>query len=305
MTLSIIMPRRNRPFANECELRSLVCQHFPTDEYEIIVLDESTEASAPLVFRSFQDQLPIRFVHFEGWRPTPEFYMSYNGGKNLSLHLNYGIQQARGDIILIENGEMIHLGESLYAMTEPHLQHPALLYHGAVKNVLEDGARTHNWFQHPQALFERPDIWGEWMVTPRTDDLEGLIFASARQAVLRRIGGYDQDYDRGESCGDEEMARRLRRAGCDVISSPMMVAAHLDHPRQDYTADPDFYRHRMANRLRKDRGYWEPGQRHRYYRPGTEKARLRANVGVEWGTMPPWVSCWTLDETIARLGVLS
>ena len=275
MKLSIIMPRRNRPFANECELRSLVCQRFPKDEYELIVLDDSTTPETPRIFKEFSNDLNIRFVHFDGWDAVPagSYYVAPNGRKGVAFHVNYGIHLALGDVILVDGGEMVHLGETLYEMTDPHDVHPALLFHAGAQNVTEEGLRTYDWHDHPLALVRRHSIWGTLACPPMTDDLEGLIGASVRAAWLHRIGGYDETYYGGLGCDDEEMARRLRRAGVTIRSSNRVLFGHIEHPPQsglaDFVQESSAYRALRRNRLAKDAGYWKEQERVSYYRPGT------------------------------------
>lgn len=308
MRLSIIMPRRNRPFANQCELRSLACQRFPTDEYELIVLDDSTTPETPKVFREFSDRLNIRFVHFDGWDriPSDHYYVGPNLRKSLSCHFNYGIRMARGDVIFLDIGEMVHLGETLYELTDPHETHPALLFHAGAQDLTEDGLRTHDWHDHPHALLRRPDVWGVIACPPMTDNLEGLIGASIRTKWLHRIGGFDEAFHCGIGGEDEELARRLRRASLTIRSSNRILLGHIAHPSQsglaDFVGEPLNYRALRRNLLAKDAGYWDEQERVRYYRPGTEKSYVRANVDRTWGQLPCGVEEWPLDETVERLG---
>ena len=308
MKLSIIMPRRNRPFANECELRSLACQHFPKDEYELIVLDDSTTSETPAVFRAFSGELNIQFVHFDGWdRVPPEtYYVGPNLRKSLSFHLNYGIRMALGEIVFLDIGEMVHLGETLYELTEPHDVYPALLFHAGAQDLTEDGLRTHSWHDHPHALLRRSEIWGQLACPPMTDDLEGMIGASVKAAWLSRVGGFDETFQQGIGAEDEELARRLRRAGVEIRSSHRIMLGHIAHPSQsglaDFVDESPNYRALRRNLVAKDAGYWAEQERVRYYRPGTEKAPIRANSDRAWGQVPSGLDVWTLDDTIERLG---
>lgn len=307
MRLSIIMPRRNRPFANECELRSLVCQHFPKDEYELIVLDDSDRSDTPRVFRSFDGDLNIRFVHLHGWdRVLAGHHVGPRGRKSLAPHLNYGIQRSRGDLIWISLGEMVHLGETLYEMTAPHDAHPSLLLHAGAQDITEDGLRSHDWADHPHALLRRSDIWGTIACPPMSIDIEGMIGATLRASHVRRVGGFDEQYARDTiGCEDEELARRLRRSGLDVRSTARIVLGHVAHPASsglpEFVSDVTNYRALRRARLRKDAGYWHEADRVRYYRPGTERVPIRANRDGTWGQLPAELELWSLEETISRL----
>lgn len=304
MRLSLILPRRDRPFANWCELMSLVRQRLSRDQYEILVLDDSTTTDTPKIYKEFQRHLPIRFFHFHGWRSGATCYVGPDQVKSLSFHFNYGLRHAQGDIVLIEAGEMVHLAP-LEEMIDPHMNHTGLLCHGGVKDIREEGLRTHNWATHPESLWERPDIWGELLVPPSREgalELNGFLYLSLRRALALRVGGFDEAFAQdGFDCEDEEFTRRLQRSGCETRSLARIMAGHVSHDKREWTSTPALYRYRLANRVKKDQGYWEPEWRAPYYRPGTEKRPITANAGYSWGSVPRGVDVWTLGETIERL----
>src|SRR3990167_3308335 len=112
--LSIITVRRDRSDHTWAELASIQLQRWNPRDYEIIILDDSTTTALPEVVKQFRDEmapsLPIRFVHFHGWRHSPMLHVGPNGRRSIALHLNYRLRMARGKIILLVIGEFLHIG---------------------------------------------------------------------------------------------------------------------------------------------------------------------------------------------------
>lgn len=304
LKLSILMVRRDRPFPNFIEIKSLALQRFDPRDYEVIVLDDSTTTETPAVFDRFRSQLNLRFFHFHGWDRAEDVFVGPHGRKSLATHMNYGIRKARGEIIILESGEYVHLGESLQAMWEVHQDTKKLLYHGGVRTIETNAFESHNWDQHPEALFQRQDIWGEVICPPYVSDPEGFSFCSVPRSLLMALGGYDHAFTQGYGCEDEELIRRIRQSGAMMGSASRYIVGHLSHEDAQGaqgTQPPVNYRAMQRNRLLKDQGYYEDDTRVKYYRPGIEKRPIVANEGLRWGRLPRGVECWTLDETLERL----
>lgn len=302
MMLSIITVRRNRPEYTQAELESICQQTFPRNEYEIIMLDDSTTTALPQVVTRYQRRLPIRFVHFHGWQCSPTLHVGSNGRRSMTFHLNYGLQMARGDITLLALGEFLHIGSTLHEMTAVHDKHHALIYHGCVRDLKRTVLDHQTWRQDTSCFLDDEIVWGQWVVHPQHTPLhDEFVFSSVKTTHLRWVGGFDECFLSGLECELGESYRRLVRAGCEVQYSSDVVAAHIEHDRAGRDLElPNYLAAQRARRLF-DQGYWEQSPKVKYYRPGTEKRPVRANRDRLWGMLPCGVETWTLEETVQRL----
>jgi hypothetical protein len=315
MKLSILMIRKDRPFYNWCELKSLSLQHFPKDEFEVICMDDSTTAETPKVFKEFSNEMNIKFYHFDGWDRVPQdyrknhLYVGPTGKKDVAMHMNYGLARADGDLIFMEWGEFVHMGETLLEVTGRHDNAPNLVYYPAVRSVTPEALEAHMWHRHPEALWTRPDIWGEYRCPPGeggTDITHGMMCSITRKVVLERLGGCEETWQKStkwDIC-DEELARRIHRSDCIIQCSDKVLMASIDHDPGDSvtrSTTADEYRGKMRSRRMKDSGWWGNCIKFPYYRPGTEKQHLIANRGRERGAIPPNMEVWNLDETLEKL----
>lgn len=304
--LSVVTIRRDRPDYTWAELASIQLQRWDPRDYEIIMLDDSTTTALPEVVRQFRDAggMPIRFVHFHGWMRSPSLHVGPNGRRSIALHLNYGLRMARGTVILLVIGEFLHIGQTLHEMTDVHQTHSALIYHGCVRDLRKEIVEDRGWIaRHETASLRRQeDAWRTWFVHPVHAPLhEEFVFSSMRAQQLRWIGGFDERFLAGLECELGESARRLARAGCVVRYSDQILAGHIEHSRTGRDLDPSNYRAAQRARRLMDQGYWETNPKVKYYRPGTEKRPIRANADGDWGTLPPGVEVWSLEETLQRL----
>lgn len=305
MRLSLLTVRRNRPDSTEAELASIQLQRWDSAEYEVIILDDSTTTALPRVIQSSRDEgMPLRFIHFHGWTRSPTTHIGPNGRRSIALHLNYGLRMARGDVVLVVIGEFLHIGSTLHEMADVHQAHPSLVYHGCVRDLKHEVVDQREWVarQDTAYLADQDDAWGQWFVHPVHTPLhEEFVFSSMRTKHLRWIGGFDEVFVAGLECELGESARRMARAGCDVQYSCRVVGGHIEHERAGRDLDPANYRAAQRARRLMDQGYWAKNPKVKYYQPGTEKRPIRANVGHDWGTLPPGVEVWSLEETLRRL----
>ena len=91
--LSVIIPTYNRAEILRCCLRALDKQELPPHECEILVIDDGSEDHTPQVVGNSHKKYKTHYL--------------YQENKGPAAARNFGIQQARGDTILILNEDAI------------------------------------------------------------------------------------------------------------------------------------------------------------------------------------------------------
>ena len=305
------MIRKDRPELNEIELNSLVYQNYPKDDYELVVLDDSTTIDTPSVFKKFEDRINIQFYHFDNWKKSSTHYVGVTGRLNLTPHVNLGIRKAQGNIIILEAAESVHIGESLFYFEKIHESHPTTTYIPALWEVDKDAFELYNWVQHPENLWQNPRAWKTKKNPTNSDmitDAYGFLTISMRKAQWLRLGGMYEStmpgYDLWCGCEDEMLMRRILRSDCKVIMGDKYIMGPIWHPPNtsaDYTTNNEEYKGKIRARIHKDAGYTGHHTYNKYYRPGTEKLPIKADTDWTHSGMPNNADMWNLDETIERL----
>ena len=108
--ISVIIPTFNRAEMLGATLESLAAQTLPTDQYEVVVVDDGSQDATPEICRSFASRMPLNYLHIE------------NSG--ISAAKNIGILAARARILLFADDDDIADHRLLEEHLKAHEQHP-------------------------------------------------------------------------------------------------------------------------------------------------------------------------------------
>ena len=216
MNISIVMAYHNRRRQLLMTLDSI--RYFGNPE--IIIVDDASD-------ERIDDISGITLIRIEPGQKT---------WVNSCIPYNMGFAQAKGDVIIIQNPECIHIGDIL-KYTEnikegTVFSHAAysLDYHLEYNDYDPDGLRYlilgepqrsqiehHGWYNHSKY---RPVGYHFCMSMMRTD--------------LERLGGFDETYAPGVGFEDDDLVRRIKKAGMDlqIIDDPFVI--HQKHKRTNY-----------------------------------------------------------------------
>ena len=226
--VSVIIPTCNRATWLQQTLASLEGQSYPTDRYEVIVVDNgSIDGTATLL-----DGLSLPY-------PLHHLYLPKQDAFEAAAARNAGVKASRGDILIFIDGGIV-VGERFI---EPHIA-----FHRFEKDVCVTGMVLYL----PQArLAEQAVRDGSFIadVTVSTPDpLETPLFCfsenlalyrvpwfvchsgnfSVGNAQLEQVGLFDEWHIRW-SIEDLELAYRLHRRGLRFVFSKRAVGYHLHH----------------------------------------------------------------------------
>ena len=226
MKISIVMAYHDRRVQLIKTLESI---RYYGDPEIIVVDDASTERI---------DDLDVKVV-----RINPEEKWWINGG---SIQFNIGFAHATKDIIIMQNPECIHVGNILeYIKTlkrnqvfsfaayslDVHLEYDKYNSQMLKEYIMSQPQRIqvahHGWYNHS---IHRPEAFHFCNAIYRKD--------------LEMIGGFDERFANGIGFDDNDLVRRIKKAGIkiQIIDDPFVI--HQKHKRTDYA---DVWVKRMLN----------------------------------------------------------
>ncbi|MEQ8187401.1 MAG: glycosyltransferase family A protein [Candidatus Eremiobacterota bacterium] len=207
--ISIVIPAFNRKDTLEIVLKSLDEQNFPSQEYEIIVVDSCSTDGTEEMVKNLQ------------LKPVLTFISQENRGRSGAR--NTGIKKAKGEIILFTDADIIASPDLLKEHAAFHRKYPGEAVIGLEVQVSSP--------EEYEYVKNNPDIRQE-MHPHNRKKLSWLYFmtgnASARKDTLIEAGMFDelfQDY----GWEDIELGYRLARKGVSINYVRSAVNYHL-HP---------------------------------------------------------------------------
>ncbi len=212
--VTVAIPTYNRADFLRQTLAGITVQQFPRDHFEVLVIDNnSTDHTRAVV------------AEFAAARPAPRYILETQQG--LDYGRNRAIAEARGDIILFGDDDILVQPDWIAQMTVPMLADSAQrigAVGGEVIPVFPDGLP--DWVREWHApLAFRADTGP---IEARHSPM-GANLAFPRW-VFDRLGRFHTALDRAAgnyfSGGDSEMIRRVREAGLAVWFSPAAAVKH-------------------------------------------------------------------------------
>lgn len=207
MKLSVVIPTYNRADSLAVVLPSLLEQTFPAQDYELLLCDAGSSDETEALVEQLADS---RIV----FSPGPN--LGRSGARNR------GVREARGDLILFTDADIIAEPDLLEQHFQFHSRFPGDAVVGCEVQVdtLEEYARYRlDPQRYARHSVERKTVPWHYFLTGN---------ASARKADLLRVGGFDEEFT-GYGHEDLELGYRLQKAGCVLHYNPQAVNYHW-HP---------------------------------------------------------------------------
>ncbi len=206
--LSVVVPTRNRAVLLRDCVESLLVQNFPSDGYEVIVVDDGSADETSYV---------VPAIHARSKHPDVRYVRS--SGRGLNVARNEGLDAARGDLIAFVDDDTDVPPAWLRAVAEGSDRHPdADCFGGRIRlrferepprhcarDRLGDGELDYGDFERPVDA-----VWGANMIL--------------RRSGIRRVGPFEETLSgRGD---EEEWQLRLRQAGGRIVYLPQAWIWH-------------------------------------------------------------------------------
>jgi glycosyltransferase involved in cell wall biosynthesis len=270
MKVSLVITTYNRSEYLYYSLKSIREQDLSGLDLEILVVNDGLhDETENVALRSDASEgLNVRYIH------TGHRHSLY--WRCMGFAANVGIRQARGEIVILSNSDVFHLGDTLRAVVQGSLEDPYAL--STLHEVYDDDglliqALKASSYDTDEAVALRRMVLdrvreaqrprGFWPCNP------DVPFCMAiRREHLMSIRGYDEDFI-GVASEDCDLLDRLKSLGCHYRYAPAgCEAVHLYHGRksiEEIKATPGFY-HNV--RLRESR-----------------QGKLTRNLDREWGRL--------------------
>jgi len=274
MKFSIVMTTCNRDTFLRYALGSLQRQGLGQMDHEVIVANDGHREETESLCRTSPVVAGLNVRHIHTGTRTQAYW------RCMGFAANVGIQQATGEIVVLTNSDIFHIGETLrpvIAAAENDRMAMSTLHDvydddGRLVTLLGKAKATvaHHLGEVVDRIRKGPRPPGFYPANPDVP-----FFLAVRREHLLYVGGYDEDFI-GCASEDCDLLDRLQAIGCRyVYAPPGAEAIHLYHGRRgikELEADPGFA---YNIRLRKERA-----------------GQLVRNVNRPWGELidshAPW-----------------
>lgn len=226
--VSILLSIYNRGELLDLGLQSLLAQTMPTNEWEIILADDMSTEDLSKVYSKY----PFNVTHI---RFNPKSHPNYKGYHTQSLALNLAAKQARGEVLLISQPEMLHDAENLMrgyeearkVQTQPDGSITSEIVYGLTilshpkftETVLETGYTDFN------ALWDEANK----LAQPFTDNELYWYIAFVKREHFMSVHGVEESYMEGVYAEDDEFKNRLGYYGVLPILDRGIRGIHINH----------------------------------------------------------------------------
>ena len=215
MKISLVLGTFRRDHLLELGLASIVRQN--VKNLEILVLNNGDDTSKS---RRIAEQAGAGY-----------FWNDRNIGSARSLNL--GVQKATGDVVILSNAEMYHIGNTIAELVEPMTREMAIRTTGQWKS--DDGS----------FLMDMNDA--NYAALPLCRINLPVLMACFREDFLH-LGGFDEEFIAGGGFDDDDLMRRFEAYGRRLVVT-QAKAVHLFHPRPDWAGWPKLTAQQEHNRL--------------------------------------------------------
>ena len=259
---TLVIPTYNKKEFLELTLTSLINQTYPTDKFEVIVIDDGSSDSTPELFSGTLTHFPFQL----------EYVKQENKGRAAAR--NAGIVKARGETIVFIDDDQIVPSHFLESHLRLHQQHqdlviggyrsqvfsfaPAALAHQAIlcylrslfqntekpfdiktgcplltaEDIRSNFQRVTRFVYGMDTNFERISrIYGEAL---KGFFIPWIFFVTSNVSVSKRhlveVGLFDENFT-GWGCEDYELGYRLYRHGLKYRLCREAISYHQLHPR--------------------------------------------------------------------------
>jgi succinoglycan biosynthesis protein ExoA len=211
--ISIVIPVRNESRHISSVLDKILCQNYPVDSYEVLVVDGESDDSTCEVVRGYVEGYPDRVRLFS------------NPKRLSSAARNIGICNARGELILIIDGHCIIDNLDMLSNVE-----------------VAFGVMLADCLGRPQPLEMGDATVLQWSIASCRRSLLGHhpdshIYSAAggfvpaisvavayRREVFDKVGLFDESFD---ACEDVELNYRVDRAGLRCYFDPKIAVRYV------------------------------------------------------------------------------
>lgn len=200
---SIVIPTYNRKEIFEKCLQAITAQTLPPSQYEVIVIDDgSTDGTGDMI--QSLDLEPIRYL--------------YQSNQGRAIARNHGIREARHEIIIFLDSDIVVNQSFVEAHLREHQLHPQVIVNGVVintTNLADPTSEKQKLTDYSRASFATGN-------------------SSVRKEFLLKAGLFDEDFNQ-YGWEDLELGHRLLALGLGRVKAKDAIGYHYNPaPSMDY-----------------------------------------------------------------------
>jgi glycosyltransferase involved in cell wall biosynthesis len=234
--ISIIIPSHGRPAALNACLESLDSLDYPTDRFEIVIVDDGSPQPLEPVIESWKRRLPVRGLKQARLGPAAA--------------RNTGIKVASGEFVAFTADDCRPQPDWLARLASRFEAAPDTAVGGRIENGLANNIYSTSTDLLIRYLYEYYNTAADQarFFTPNN-----LAFPAA---ALREEGGFRESFPTGE---DRDLCNRWREAGRNLVYANEIVVRHV-HPLNPITFCALHFRYGQGSfRFRQDNVRRNPG----------------------------------------------
>jgi len=201
--VTVIMPVRNEAAFLPRSLGSLLAQDWPSERFEILVVDGASTDGTTDVARAVAatSRATVRVL--------------VNPRRSAAAGMNFGVAAAHGDVILRLDGHAEAAADFVRRSVDALTRTGADCVGGPIATV-GDGAAGR---AIAVAMSSRFGVGGAAfrLAADRERDVDTVAFPAYRRDVFARVGKFDETFARNQ---DDEFHLRLKRAGGRIVLAP-------------------------------------------------------------------------------------
>lgn len=229
--ISICMTYFNRPQQLFISLRTM--EPYVDEDVDIIVVDDAStdeKLFAKRITDQFKHRMNIQVLHIE---PKEKTWI------NPCVPYNKGFALAKGEIVIIQNAETIHMGDCISYIRNNLSEKNYLSF-----SCYASTKRQHSLFTSMQAcekekleakIYEvvAPFNAGEWYNHPKYKPAGFHFLTAITKKNLDKIGGFNEVFADGYCFDDNEFLWRIRKSGIhvEIVSTEHGYAIHQWHEK--------------------------------------------------------------------------
>lgn len=228
---SLVMVTFNRAAQLENGLHTLSNQMFLPDE--IIIVDDGSTDNTPEVIEKWKKSLPI-----------VSYRTSHIEHRISCIPRNIGIKQAKGEIVLFSEPEMLHpaenIGKLLSLITDKNYVVSTRIYtmgEAAWIHLKQSELDSPELLEkHEYAMMTGPNFQNtkapdsDWAISGQENCLTGAFFGLYRKHLLE-VGGFDESF-MGHGFDDFDLFERLGLYGLKRVLTNEMTIFHQWHKKE-------------------------------------------------------------------------
>jgi GT2 family glycosyltransferase len=218
-TVSVVIPTFRRPEALRDTLAALFAQDYPSDRYEVIVVDDAAEEETRKTVQEFD-------------RGSPRITYIGQAQGGVATARNRGAEQASGDLLVFVDDDIVVARDHLTRHVEDQCRFGDAMVNGHWEFAPETLAElqrspfgrfrieVENWVK--EGIKKQPI--SEDLVEP---ELVTACNLGVRARTFAQLGGFDESFPYA-GCEDQDLSLRASEAGMSLVYDHGIRLAHHD-----------------------------------------------------------------------------